>query len=95
MPAGASSEEAATFLIRLLKSGQLPDVENGAHLDFHFKQSETNYPMSRTFNLRMKNHDPFVNHYTVVKISDSSPWQLKKAWRTDAKGKTVTVYPIP
>ena len=93
-PAGPSTMEAAQFLIGLLKSGQLPDLEDARHtLLFNIDPFATNYPMSRTFNLQMKS-STFANHYTVVKPSAADSWQIRRAWRTDAQGNVVKTYPI-
>lgn len=94
-PAGPATEEAIKFLTSSIKSGQLQDIENASpHVFFKFDPLSTNYPITRTFYLKMKYNDPFVNHYTVAKANETSPWQLKKAWRTDAGGKIVKQYPV-
>jgi len=94
-PAGPPTLEAFKFVGSLVKSGQLPDVENASpHLFFDFDPLATNYPLSRTFVLKMKFHDPFVNHYTVVKKRADAPWKLTKAWRTDGKGNVVRQYSV-
>lgn len=93
-PAGPSTMDAAQFLIELLKSGRLPDVEDAKHnLLFNIDPFATNYPMSRTFNLQMKS-SPFANHYTLIKTSATESWQLQRAWRTDAQGNVVKTYPV-
>ena len=54
----------------------------------------TNYPLSRTYNGQRKLSGPLENHYTVVKMSADSPWQIQKAWRTDAQGNTIEEYRV-
>lgn len=93
-PAGPSTIEAAKSLGKLLKSGRLPDTKDARHsFQFNIDPFATNYPMSRTFNLQMQS-SRFVNHYTLVKVSADSSWQLKKAWRTDSEGNIVKIYPV-
>ncbi len=98
--------EAGRFLAQLLESGRLPGAENaekGAMLSPAsadtllpnvYTPQPTNYPLFRTFNGQRKLGGPWENHYTVVKMSADSPWQLQEAWRTDAQGKTVEEYSI-
>lgn len=98
VPGMGSTLEAGRFLVQLLESGHLPGAENaekGAMLspDSIYTPQSTNYPMSRTFNGQRKLGGPWENHYTVAKTSADSPWQLQKAWRTDAQGNTVEEYP--
>ena len=89
-----STLEASKYLAELLNSGKLPDIKDaGPRLEFRVNRYSTNYPMSRTFILKMKNGQ-FVNHYTVEKETADSFWQLKKDWRTDAQGNIVKEYPV-
>ena len=106
VPGMKSTLEAGDFLVRLLESRRLPGAENaekGAMLSPAsadtllpnvYTPQPTNYPMSRTFNGQRRLSGPWENHYTVVKMSADSPWQLQKAWRTDAQGNTVEEYPV-
>jgi hypothetical protein len=92
--AGRYTMEAVHFLIQLHHNGKLPGTEDAKHsIQFHINPSATNYPLSRTFNVKTKS-DSFTIHYTVVKQSADASWQLQKAWRTDAQGKTVRAYPV-
>ncbi|MGH7952935.1 MAG: hypothetical protein ACREFE_13605 [Limisphaerales bacterium] len=93
-PAGASTLEAIKFLSQLHHSGRLPGSEDARpSVQFHINLSATNYPISRTFNVRTKS-GAFTIHYTVTKNSADSSWQLQKAWRTDAQNKTVKMYSV-
>lgn len=99
VPGMHSTLEAGQFLTQLLASGRLPGAENaekGAMLGpaSVYTPQPTNYPMSRTFNGQRTYGGPWENHYTVVKMSADSPWQLQKAWRTDAQSKTVEEYSV-
>lgn len=99
VPGMKSTLEAGDFLARLLESGRLPGAENaekGAMLGpaSVYTPQPTNYPMSRTFVGQRRLDGPWENHYTVVKMSADSPWQLQKAWRTDAQGKIVEEYSV-
>jgi hypothetical protein len=42
-----------------------------------------------------KNGESVVYHYKVTRASADGPWKLVKAWRTDAKGRALEVYPVP
>lgn len=94
IPAGPSTEDAIKFLIQLRRNGQLPDTEDASpHLDFHVDPFATNYPMSRTFIVKMTNSH-FANHYVLVKTSADGSWHVKNAWQTDTQGKTNKIYSI-
>jgi len=106
VPGMRSTLDAGEFLARLLDSGRLPGAENferGAMLSPAsaetllpnvYTPQPTNYPLSRTFNGQRKLGGAWENHYTVVKMSADSPWQIKRAWRTDAQGNTVEEYQV-
>ena len=42
-----------------------------------------------------KNGDPSDYHYQISRLSQDSPWNLQKAWRTDKDGKTIEEFPVP
>ncbi len=106
VPGARESSDAGRFLAQLLESGRLPGAENaekGAMLSPAsadtllpnvYTPQPTNYPLSRTFNGQRKLGGPWENHYTVVKLSADSPWQIKRAWRTEAQGNTVEEYRV-
>ncbi|ODU23863.1 MAG: hypothetical protein ABS95_02825 [Verrucomicrobia bacterium SCN 57-15] len=106
VPGMRSTLEAGQFLAQLLESHRLPGAENAERgamlspasaetlLPNVYTPQSTNYPMSRTYNGQKKLGGPWENHYTVVKRSADSPWQLQKAWRTDAQGNTAEEYPV-
>jgi hypothetical protein len=91
-PSWPPTYEAMKCLGGLLKSGKLPDTADArGGLYFNPDPSATNYPLSRTFELKMKS-SAFHNYYTLVKKSPDGSWQITKAWRTDPQGMTVTNY---
>lgn len=104
VPGMRSTLEAGQFLAQLLESHRLPGAENAERgtmlspasaetlLPNVYTPQPTNYPLSRTFNGQRKLGGPWENHYTVVKTSVDSPWQIQRAWRTDAQGNTVEEY---
>lgn len=99
VPGMRQTLDAGQFLAQLLESHRLPGAENverGAMLSpaSVYTPQSTNYPMSREFNGQRKLGGPWENHYIVAKKSADSPWQLQRAWRTDAQGNTVEEYPV-
>jgi hypothetical protein len=49
---------------------------------------------SVTFDL-LKKGDSSLYRYQVARTSAESPWDLRKAWRTDQTGHTIEEYPTP
>ncbi len=106
VPGARETLDAGRFLAQLLESRRLPGAENAERgamlspasadtlLPNVYTPQPTNYPLSRTFNGQRKLGGPWENHYTVVKMSVDNPWQIKKAWRTDAQGNTVEEYRV-
>ncbi|HEX3625351.1 MAG TPA: hypothetical protein VH280_07995 [Verrucomicrobiae bacterium] len=82
------------FLKNLVLRGQLPgwaknDTIAGGRVTVHCMNPDT-------FNCDLsKNGDPFIYHYTISRASGSGPWQLRRAWETDAKGTIVRGFPVP
>lgn len=106
VPGMHSTLEAGQFLAQLLESRRLPGAENAERgamlspasadtlLPNVYTPQPTNYPLSRTFSGQRKLGGAWENQYTVVKMSADSPWQIKRAWRTDAQGNTVEEYRV-
>ena len=92
LPSAPFTIQAIKYLKKLNKNGQLPDTEDARHsIEFSKQAYSTNYPMVRTFALKMQ-HTSEANHYTVEKQSADAAWQIQKAWRTDNKGKIIKIY---
>ena len=102
---GASTVDAGEFLLSLAKQGKLPGFAPGEHGvmragivdgqgNIPAAAAPGSYPISRGITFS-KDGDTSVYFYTVVQASNHAPWQLQKAWRTDADGKVVENYPIP
>jgi Aspartyl protease len=47
-----------------------------------------------TFSLQNE-ADGSIRHYTIYRVTPDNPWELTKAWRTTADGKTVDLFPVP
>ncbi len=90
----SAAKSAAKFLKNLETKGQLPgwsknDAIASNHITYHFS-----YPNTVIFDIP-KEGDFSIYHYTVSHASSDGPWQLEKAWRTDANGNTIKQYPLP
>jgi hypothetical protein len=87
------AKSAAKFLKNLDSRGQLPgwtknDNVTSGRVTVHDIEHTVLFDIP-------KSGEPFIYHYTVSRVSDSGPWQLEKAWKTDLKGKMVEEYPVP
>jgi hypothetical protein len=93
------TRKAGEFIFRLRLKGQLPGLpinEKGSMRcqDPPAEGLFDTYPVSRTYYFRFENRDiQTVLHYTAVKMSKISDWQLQKAWRSDENGQIVEQYP--
>jgi hypothetical protein len=90
----SEEKSAAKFLNNLEVQGQLPgwaknDSVAAGSVSVRFVDAYT-----VIFDIP-KTGDPFIYHYTVSRGSDTSPWQLEKAWATSMNGKTIKEYPVP
>jgi hypothetical protein len=54
---------------------------------------EVTFPAERSFTAT-KEGDPSAYHYTVIRPSSASSWQLQRAWRTDAEGQLADEYSV-
>ena len=100
-PFYAASMEAKTLFSQMKHNGALPGIAKDAVAEASMwirgekgRNDQNIYPFSQTFNVT-KTGDTSRYHYTFVKASEAAPWKLQKAWRTDAKNRTVEEYPIP
>jgi hypothetical protein len=87
----AEANSALTMLHSLKESGHLPGWPKGNH--GVIKSTDFSW-LTGSFVAR-KTGDPSVYHYQVIRASEASPWKLRKAWRTDADGKTIEEFPVP
>src|SRR5205807_625400 len=88
------SDTAVSFLKSLKEGGGLPGWsknDDGQVLSGLFGDD---YPASGTLDIQ-KAGDSSVYHYTLFRATKESPWELKKAWRTNKKGHTIETYPRP
>jgi hypothetical protein len=92
--------DAADRLKEMIKQNRLPGISNGEHGNFaseYFEISESNevtYPLSRTFHV-VKTGEILTNHYTFIKMTAGSNWELVKAWKTDSNGQIVILSEQP
>jgi hypothetical protein len=97
-PAYALTMEADAFLTKLKAAGQLPGFQRGDRGNVSNwtppENSSETYPMTRTF-IAGKDGTSDEFHYVLIKTAQSQPWTLQKAWRTDAAGHIVVIYPVP
>lgn len=97
-PVTIEAASAGDFLLNLRERGQLPGVSKDSHgeirVDFSFPlPKQVAYPFSPTFQVSIKGQT-LINHYTVLRETKDSSWQLQKAWRTDAQGRTIEEWPV-
>ena len=80
---------ATEFLKTLKERGQLPGWPENDKGTFYLEP----YPNFEAFDGR-KSGDSATYHYQVARASESSPWKLQKAWRTDQNNQTIEEYPV-
>jgi hypothetical protein len=94
--------KAEEFLLDLKHQGRLPGISKESHgdmtADLSFEDASNalervRYPLSLIVNV-VPSSDSLTNHYTVLKPSENSAWQLQRAWRTDSKGRVIMEWPI-
>lgn len=97
-PVAMEAASGGDFLLSLREQSKLPGLPKDAHGDIRFDFSfplpqQVTYPFSPTFQVSIKGQT-FINHYTVLRETKDSPWQLQKAWRTDSHGRIVEELPV-
>ena len=97
-PVAIEAASGGDFLLSLREQSKLPGVPEDAHgeirSDFSFPLPEqVTYPFSQTFQVSIKGQT-LINHYTVLRETKDSPWQLQKAWCTDSQGRIVEKLPV-
>jgi hypothetical protein len=83
-------EAAAEFLKTVKEKGQLPGWSKNDKGTIYLEP----YPNFEAFD-GLKNGDSSTYHYQGARASESSPWKLQKAWRTDQNNHTIEEYPVP
>lgn len=97
MEATIIAKSALKYLGHLLLKNQLPgasESEQAKNTHFDFHHTESPYSDSVTIDTQFNNYSSLY-HYTCVRTSNSGPWKLQKAWRTDSNGNTIEEYPVP
>ena len=89
---GVSKNEEAAICLEAYSNfdPQPADSKSVSYVRAYFNSRH----QSATFGFSKKS-DLFICHYTVARASESSPWNLQKAWRTDQNGKTIEEFPVP
>ena len=88
---------ATRFLTELGRTGRLPGMfahhghEQVTTDTLPFKALE--YPFAATFCVDEVG-ESFTDHYTLAQSAKGAPWQLQRAWRTDARGRTVKEWTV-
>jgi hypothetical protein len=83
-------EAAAEFFKALKEKDQLPGWSKNDKGTIYLEP----YPNFEAFDGR-KNGDSSTYHYQVDRASESSPWKLQKAWRTDTNDCLIKEYLVP
>lgn len=92
-------DDAATFLKELKNQGYLPGVPSATDITITTGQQPASelkglqHPFVSTFLVTVA-EDSFTNHYTVMHPTMAAPWQLERAWRTDAEGRTIEEWQV-
>ncbi|HEV2391505.1 MAG TPA: hypothetical protein VG146_03985 [Verrucomicrobiae bacterium] len=104
-PGASLTAQAGEFLIGLARAGKLPGFSAGEHGTMHAGIVDAHgstvsgaasepYPVSRSVHFQ-KEGDTSDYFYVVVRESQSAPWKLQKAWRTDGEGRVIQNYAVP
>jgi hypothetical protein len=88
---------AEGYMTGLFDNEELPGFSKGQKGGISGMLSVRNlnllFPAERSFTAT-KLGDPSTYHYTVIRPSSASPWQLQRAWRTDAEGQLADEYSL-
>jgi hypothetical protein len=89
---------AELYMIGLQKAGRLPGFSKGEKgtLSSRLGSSELmpSFPARRSFTAT-KRGESSTYHYEVARSSESSEWQVRRAWRTAPDGRVAEEYPSP
>jgi hypothetical protein len=95
------TSDAVAFLLRLAEKHELPGIAKSEHghgtFSSDFKAGEyrpETYPMSVIF-VVTKASGIAQYRYEIVQSSKDSQLELKRAWRTDGRGRVVQEYRVP
>lgn len=98
-PNTMESMSAGNFLLKLHGQSHLPGYPGDVQEQMRSERvplplpAQVTYPFSQTFLVYVPGQT-FTNHYTIERLTKDSPWQLRKAWRTDSAGHTVKEWAI-
>ncbi len=86
---------AEAYMVSLDERGGLPGFKKGEKASLTFVLSprtlSAGLPAERSFTAT-RSGDPSTYHYTIARVLQESPWQLRRAWRTDAHGRLAEEY---
>jgi len=91
---------AEAFLAKLKNDGRLPgatEKSRGSVNTGNLPMTEfqvAKYPFAVTLHVIFSG-DTFTNHYTMLRLSKDTDWQLQRAWRTDTNDHTLVEWPCP
>ena len=94
-----------SYLTKEHENNRVPGAPKGTHgtmqvLDLYVQGSKGSvtdaspmpkltFPFSWTYLFIPTGDEGFTNHYTIVRLTNDSPWHLVRAWRTGPSGQTV------
>jgi hypothetical protein len=90
----AVADQAVRTLVNLKRKGHLPGWSRKDHFANKTEPIELRYPDAATFNHVLKKGDSSIYHYELSRPTQSAPWRLQKAWRSDPCGQTIEEYPV-
>jgi hypothetical protein len=86
------------FLDGLKKNEQLPGVSKDVKGTMRREKKPSDLTSeggcSQEFHYVTKDSPPQNFYYVIARASTNSPWQLKRAWQTDASGKVIQEFPV-
>jgi len=97
VPSPAVMLEAEECLEKLKKQGDLPgwkkEDQGRCTLAWTTDEKPPDSDLALTFVLT-KTNDPTQYHCALVRTARDLPWQLQRAWRTDAQGRVIKEWPV-
>ena len=97
-PFAKETMSAGNYLTRLHQLGLLPGDSKASHggliseTDPAPLPDKVDYPFSRTFHVVVAGEP--TKHYTVTRVSEDAPWELRRAWQTDSQGRVLEEWPV-
>lgn len=86
-------QSALEFLKQLKETARLPGRSREQRGEAHLESYSFFGPQTLTFTGRKRGEATDVRH-TVTRVSQEGPWELRRAWRTDRRGRMAEEYPV-